>query len=33
MAARIVACQDSEQLTRWLLRAVTLARIEDLFAP
>jgi HEPN domain-containing protein/predicted nucleotidyltransferase len=33
MAARIVACQDSEQLTRWLLRAVTLARLEDLFTP
>jgi hypothetical protein len=33
VSRRILACQDIEQLNRWLLRAITLSRLEDLFAP
>jgi hypothetical protein len=33
MSRRILACQDIEQLNRWLLRAITLSHLEDLFAP
>jgi hypothetical protein len=33
VSRRILACQDIEQLNRWLLRSITLSRLEDLFAP
>lgn len=31
--ARVLACVDDEQLSAWLARAITVARVDELFEP